>query len=233
MTLVLTAGLGSAFSIMTSDERILYRFGRISIPTKQEGEKVFKITESVLLGWGADFDLAEQIRLKVTDRVKPDSFLEDCKQALEDVIDELRPKRHKSAILMSGFYSNGSSGMILYNGGEVKELKQAPSEYRYALLPPTADYTAKQNDYFYLPEFFEQEAYDACFSGLDYGGFLQTAIQLIVNKLVMIHATISYLQKREVSPTGYYYVIYKDATGQLQTLTGEYDTGTIQEQLTQ
>lgn len=231
MTLVMSAGVGSMFTVMTSDERLVWRVGdRLTPIDDEKGPKAYKLNELLLFGWGGNSDRADDIREKLSAVIEPGDFLTECKRKLQTVVDNLNESPNECAVLISGFYDDGSTGMLLYRGDKtVKELRQQPHEYRYMMLPPTGDYSDRQNDYFRLPEL--QEDIEETVAGMDYGEYLQTAINLVVQKLVNVHAMISYKQSIEVSSEGYYYVLYRGPDGSIEFMNGEYDTAPVHAQL--
>jgi hypothetical protein len=233
MTLISTMSVGSMFVAMTSDKRVSSRVFGKDVPIEHEKlVKVHNLNQNVLFGWGGFKDPSDLVREEIVKRIHPNSDLADCKIALEDILKEIEI-HVKVAILLSGFYSDGTTGMVMYNSNEnmVKEKKLDQLEYNYSMIPPTKDYSENQDKMFYLKEFIEPKEMRNFFGEKEYRVVLQRSIDVSVNRLYTIHGVISHKQPKEVTPEGQYYIIYRDSSGGIQTLCGSYDTLDFQKEL--
>lgn len=234
MTLVMTAGIGSLFTVMTSDERIAYNVNGHLMPTNERMVKTNQITDFVLFGWGGDYDISLKIKDELSELVTSNDTLDVCKKHLEKVTNEIKFDRG-AVIVLSGFYADGSSGMVMKRSdGEtnspVQELKMNELEYRFLMIPPTGDYSDRQNELLYIKEFSPNYIIEEL-PKLGIEKWLKRSIALAVNHLIKIHGMISYEEKKATTTEGFYYLIYKDRKGMLRTASGEYDTSQIHEQL--
>ncbi len=223
MTLVMTAGIGSAFCVMTSDYRLAYNMAGEFMPIENEVcNKAHQLTDYTLFGWGGMLEGAEHIREQLETRLNRYNDLAECKDTLSAVIGE--GHKEKTAILKAGFYKDTTSGMLLYNGeGEVKELKLLEGEYRYSILPPKGEYSDQQNELFYIPEFFETEAYNSCFGDIkDYDTWLNKSFNLVIKQLISIHKLIAIKEPCQATTEGCYMAILKGSNGKLLSTKGSF-----------
>jgi hypothetical protein len=226
MTLINTLSVGSIFVAMTSDQRLSNRVFGKSVPVEHEKlVKVHNLNNNVLFGWGGFKDPSDLVREEIVKRIEPNSDLNDCKVALEEVLEEIEI-HVKVAILLSGFYKDGTTGMVMYNSKEkvVKEKKLSQLEYSYSMIPPTKDYSENQDKMFYLKEFIEPDEIRNFFGGKEYPLALQESIDVAINRLYTIHGIVAHKQPNEVTPEGQYYIIYRSPSGAIQTLYGSYNT---------
>lgn len=234
MTLVMAACIGSQFTVMTSDERIAYRIVGNLIPNDNEREvKAYSLTNSVLFGWGGDYGTAHTIKDELQKVVSTSDTLEVCKEHLERITDSIVIK-NGCVVLLSGFYEDGSSGMVMFKtDGEVKdiqEVKMNQLQYFYTMLPPTGDYSDRQDELLHISEFTP----DNIVKELDKVGYFewfQNSIKRTINKLMTVHGIVSYHEPKLTTPQGFYYVLYKDINGDLNLLEGNYDTSKLHEQI--
>lgn len=231
MTLVMSAGVGSSFIAMISDERISYNIGGRLIPREELSMvKAYQITNSVLLGWGGDFDNSLEIKKQLNDVLKPTDTLDVCKQHLETIASELDAKRD-FVVVLSGFYKNGKTGkLMMKSDAKVQELKINQLEYRYIMLPPTSDYSDIQDQYLYIDD-FRPERIQEELSNLGYEDWIKKSINITLNHLIKVQALISFSEPEMVTSKGYYYITFKDVNGELQSISGDYDTKEMQEKL--
>lgn len=234
MTLVMAAGIGSQFAVMTSDERISYRIGDELVPIDKEREvKIYMITNAVIFGWGGNKEYSMRVKKELSKVLTPTDTLEICKQHLEHITNNMDINRG-FIVLLSGFYEDGSSGMVMFKtNGEDRALKEAKMEqlqYLYTMLPPTADYSDRQNELLHIEEFTPDNIINDL-NNIGYLEWFQNAINRAVNQLIFVHGLISYSEPELTTSEGFYYVIYKDFEGKLNVLSGKYDTSKIYEQL--
>lgn len=231
MTLVMTVGVGSAFTVMTSDERLAWRCEDRIVPIEDEREvKTHALTDHVLFGWGGNHTLATKIKEELIKVVNPSDTLDFCKEHLERITDAM-VMTSGVVVILSGFYPDGSSGMIMKKTGvPVNELGLKPLEYRYALFPPTGDYNDRQEDLLHIEEFTPNYILEEL-PKLGYGEWLRKSMVRAVNHLIQLHGIISFEEPVATTPEGFYYLMYKDTQGSLRTVSGEFDTSSIHEQL--
>lgn len=231
MTLVMAAGIGSNFAVMTSDERIAYRIAGHLVPNDKEREvKAYSLTDAVLFGWGGDYYAAHKIKDELSKVVTHGDTLEVCKRHLERITDDINIT-NEMVVLLSGFYQDGSSGMVMKKTGvPVQELKMKQMEYRYIMIPPTGDYSDRQNELMYIEEFIPDNMLKEL-NKIGHLEWLQKSINRTVNQLMYVHGVISYKEPELTTPQGFYYLLYKDFEGKLNLLSGSYDTKQIHEKL--
>jgi|SRR5690625_74184 len=231
MTLVMTMGIGSTFTLMTSDERLAWRYWDRIEPIEDEREvKIHTLTDNVLLGWGQSHTIATNIIEELSKVVKPDDTLDICKDKLEEVTKDIIMFRDV-VIILSGFYPDGTTGMVMKKTDTLaNELKLGDLEYRYSLFPPTGDYNDRQEELMHIEDFTPKRIVEE-FPKLGYEAWLSKSMQIALNHLVQLHGIISHEEPKATTPEGFYYLMYKDTQGKVQLVSGEFDTKQIHEQL--
>lgn len=235
MTLVLVANMGSTFTIMTSDERLAYRLSENEVkPIENEREiKIYKLTDSVLFCWGGDYKLSHEVKDKLSTVVTQKDTLEKCIQELKQIADNMECNRG-FVVVLSGFYQDGSSGMVMLKseGGykDVQELKISQLEYRFTMLPPTKDYSEIQNYLMHIED-FTLDNIKKDINEIGYADWLEKSLRRVVNYLIYVHGVISFKEPELTTPEGSFYLLFKDTDGKLQTSSGKFDTTQIHEQL--
>lgn len=216
MTLVLSGASGNDFVVMTSDSmRSTQRYyvddltlvAGSTKPSDTKAQKVFKLTDFVLIGAGGISELALDLFEKMQERVSPGYDLSDCHSALIDAISEMRAEdkyysefmgvEDKLKVILNGYYKDGSTGQITFDSGrdrDIKDIRTPADKFQYAMIPPAADFAAVAGQLL-IPD-----------EGTEY------TIDNVVTHYVRTHATIHQLQPRQVSSDCRYHVLYRDGS---------------------
>jgi hypothetical protein len=211
MTLIMSAGVGSYFTVMTADTRQVSMLGEKMLRYKDNENKVEFLTDYTLYGAGGSSWRAEEVRDRLREKVSAESDLNECKTALEQVVADMRDQLTNEIalqVMITGFCHDGHSGIVSYVSGEESavEFKIFESyEFNRFVIAPTADHMHEIMNSFQLPEVQPEEL-----------------PSVTVGYLSQVHEVVAQMQPETVSETCKYYVIAKDLeTNELRHFSGD------------
>lgn len=224
MTLVLSTGISGRFVIMTSDTRqvkVKYKQnedGEIEIDRSippvacdEKDTKVVKLNDRLLAAAGGSALLANHLKELLQERVMPQHDLDDCKEILQEIIDQERANlegpdylcfldvKNGVTVLVNGFSKDGKAGLVMFTAGKDTEVtgEVYPKGSKYELaITPTPEYHNHIYDMFHIPEFND----DKTFEGLDSTEINNVMFKLLFDRLMTIHGVFSYNHQIEISP---------------------------------
>ena len=212
MTLVLSM-VQKDFVVMTSDpSRVVYKYYYLEdlqpvddqeSTSNEKAEKVFKLTDRVLIGLGGTKEIALEVLYEMQKRIKPTYDLKKCGQVLGKIISELRGrslhgrflnKEDGLVVLLNGFYFNGRTGQLSFESGtetEVEETICPNQRYLYAIIPPYDDYKRLASSLFSI-------------------GDKPRNVDTFAAHVTGIHTTLSYLHPERISSDCGLFVLHRD-----------------------
>ncbi|WP_217587002.1 hypothetical protein [Lentibacillus saliphilus] len=221
MTLVLNAGIGGLFVIMTSDFRRTLAerhidYEKLSISNYETAEKtkstdgkpkVYRLTDKVMAATGGIESPGKYVLDQLKKRVKTHHDLTDCKAILELVLFKCRAENkifhvnEAVSLLMSGFYNDGSIGYAGFISGEevdVFEQKAAADEYLYNMITPDKKYLENIPELFTIPEIFDEEK--SFLNNVHPSELSNKILKMMTEHLKKIHSYIAGQHTVDVSP---------------------------------
>lgn len=234
MTLVQSVGVGQLFTIMTTDTRMVrsnveldHETGTFSqdkdssVIVSEKSLKVNYLTNFVMVGRAGMVDLTEYIIKKLFQKVSPMDDLTKCKNALNEVIQEIKSDKDNElhywlispgggSIILNGFYENGGIGQVIYNEkeGGFKELNvplDEPDMWFTGCLPPTNE-LGKRN---ILQDHINQNG--------------KLDIESVLKSACTVHGFIAYFHDISVSTDLHYCCLIKN-DNIIVPMSGKYDS---------
>jgi hypothetical protein len=227
MTLVLTIGISGFFSAMTTDHR---RIEVDYVPDSETGEmvidpktivvceekdtKAHRLNDKVLIGAGGRLEISDFLIRTLQEVVKEEHDLSDCKVLLETIISTAKSRidefdylnllnePNRVSVSLTGFYRDGSSGLIWFSSGkdsEVLEFKASFGQSYYGIIAPGKEYDRQIESFFSFPEL--TDLYNQVNAGeLSLLELKNKAWEIVQERLINIHGVISYTEPLKVSP---------------------------------
>lgn len=220
MTLVLCTNLGGSFAVMTSDTRRvrvdyeqdsetgaieIEHSKTVAIPDVRD-IKTHKLNDYILVGAGGNAGLATYLVDILKRKIKEEHDMSHCKEILDSIIErELANKegpeflsfldvKEGVSVILSGFYRDGSTGLISFMSGEgVDEQKASPGYMQNMMITPAIEYLRR------IDEMFKPLA-DATYENVPADKITGAIFQDALSHATMLHGVISYNHPVEISP---------------------------------